>query len=315
MRMNRHIAAACLCAAVISCGGPKPGKTVSREFPVVQVPAMMDDASKVEYLSYHYWDNLLDAETLVDCDTSAVSAVSIANIEQAFANYVFILEQLPLDKGQECMAVLTKKIIACRQQDKGNIQAFMKVVERYLYNVNSPLRDEDLMTPYARMMASDTTLEQSQRDLYARWAALSSLNARESIAADFSFTLRNGKVKTLHGVKADYTLLFFSNPGCHACKDIIDALVSSVKLSEKTASGDLAVVNVYIDEQLQEWMEYSSVYPAVWYNGFDHNGVIRADELYNVRAIPSLYLLDENKRVILKDTTFERVIATLENLF
>ncbi|MBQ5850964.1 MAG: hypothetical protein IIW54_09160, partial [Lachnospiraceae bacterium] len=29
--------------------------------------------------------------------------------------------------------------------------------------------------------------------------------------------------------------------------------------------------------------------------------VIRNDELYSVRAIPSLYLLDKEKRVILKD--------------
>ena len=63
----------------------------------------------------------------------------------------------------------------------------------------------------------------------------------------------------------------------------------------------LAVVNVYIDEDIQAWRSYMPVYPEEWYNGFDPDFVLRNDEIYNVRAIPSLYLLDEEKRVILKD--------------
>ena len=55
------------------------------------------------------------------------------------------------------------------------------------------------------------------------------------------------------------------------------------------------------------------VYPDEWYNGYDPNLVIRNDMLYNIRAIPSLYLLDEDKRVILKDAPQETVFAWLAN--
>ena len=42
--------------------------------------------------------------------------------------------------------------------------------------------------------------------------------------------------------------------------------------------------------------------------------VIRNEELYSVRAIPSLYLLDEEKRVILKDAPENKMMHYLVNL-
>ena len=50
------------------------------------------------------------------------------------------------------------------------------------------------------------------------------------------------------------------------------------------------------------------VYPEEWYNGFDPDFVLRNNDIYNVRAIPSLYLLDSQKTVIMKDAVTERVL-------
>ena len=80
------------------------------------------------------------------------------------------------------------------------------------------------------------------------------------------------------------------------------------------ADGILSVLNIYIDEDLQGWMDYMPVYPDEWYNGFDPDFVIRNDELYSVRAIPSLYLLDKEKRVILKDAPENKMMHYLVNL-
>ena len=83
--------------------------------------------------------------------------------------------------------------------------------------------------------------------------------------------------------------------------NIIQVLKGDQKISAMISQGRLAVLNIYIDEDLQAWREYMPIYPEEWYNGFDPDLVIRTDNLYNVRAIPSLYLLDSDKRVIMKD--------------
>ena len=78
--------------------------------------------------------------------------------------------------------------------------------------------------------------------------------------------------------------------------------------------GRLAVVNVYIDQEVAKWLELSGEYPRSWVCGYDHNYLIRSDVLYNVRAIPSLYLLDADKKVLLKDTPQENIIGFIRGL-
>ena len=56
--------------------------------------------------------------------------------------------------------------------------------------------------------------------------------------------------------------------------------------------------------------------PAGWINGYDNGMVITEKRLYNLSAIPSLYLLDSQKRVLIKDGVsvahIEDVIALME---
>jgi hypothetical protein len=56
------------------------------------------------------------------------------------------------------------------------------------------------------------------------------------------------------------------------------------------------------------------IYPDRWYNGFDPDLAIRGESLYNVRAIPSLYLLDKEKVVLMKDAPEKKVFDYLNRL-
>ena len=86
---------------------------------------------------------------------------------------------------------------------------------------------------------------------------------------------------------------------------------SVAEIENWIAQGRLAIVNIYIDKELEEWREYEPNYPRSWISGYDHNYIISEELLYNVRAIPSLYLLDAEKRVILKDPPCEKAIRYL----
>jgi hypothetical protein len=43
--------------------------------------------------------------------------------------------------------------------------------------------------------------------------------------------------------------------------------------------------------------------PSEWINGYDRGCRIERENLYNVSAIPALYLLDKEKKVLVKDST------------
>ena len=89
---------------------------------------------------------------------------------------------------------------------------------------------------------------------------------------------------------------------------------SSPAVAELGASGRLKVVDIFIDREVDQWKARVADYPAAWINGYDHTFTIRNDILYNVRAVPSMYLLDKDKRVIFKDVPPEILLTYLSML-
>lgn len=310
-----HLRGIIACAAILAAVSCAPRKKTADSFkplpfPSVNAPAMMEPQDKLDYILSKYWDGILDPGRDYPCDSLLVSGVKKSDVEQAMANYSVLLAQVELGAASRYVTSFTEKLIACEKAKPSSevFESISHMYEHYLFDPNSPVRDEDLYTPYAKVMAGCELVPEAKRSVYAEDVRMTSLNRRGTKACDFSFSTAAGKIYHLDGIKADHTILFFSNPGCAACKDIISTLSSDPMVSSLIASKSVAVLNIYIDEDLKEWYDYMSIYPTAWYNGYDHNHLIRDNELYNVRAIPSLYLLDAKKNVIFKDTEVDRVI-------
>ncbi len=304
----------------VGCGGRGGDRTAAFQPhafpPMPEAPAVITDPQKkAEYVVSNYWNDFLGQT--YPCDSNVVNGVLADDVEQAFGTYVTFLERTcTIDFGRKAMAGFFDKVEKFQAADtSSNVFGFFeKMVPKYLYDPNSPVRNEDLYLPYVSHLAVSEYTDPDSKPAYSFEARMCSLNMIGSPAADFTFTDLAGKRHTLYGVKAETTLLFFTNPGCHACKEIIESLTSDEKITALVASGRLAVVNVYIDDELDKWREYATAYPKDWYNGYDQSYIIRSDVTYNVRAIPSLYVLDSEKKVILKDAPVENVLSYLDNL-
>jgi hypothetical protein len=286
-------------------------------FPDVKAPSMLQDQQQIaEYLVEHWWDELTDPQRDYPCDSTLVSGVAKGDVEQKFANWTMYLDMVPLSVADKAVGKLYDRAVACERQDTSSnvFETITSLAGKYLYDPNSPLRNEDHYNSFARRLSSCDLVEPSLRGKYRYEAEMTSLNRMGTIAADFRFSDKNGRTHTLHGIEAPMTLLFFSNPGCEACMNIIRVLKGDQRISSMISSGFMAIVNIYIDEDLQAWREYMPVYPEEWYNGFDPDLVIRTDNLYSVRAIPSLYLLDKDKRVIMKDAPENKLFDYLNNI-
>lgn len=313
-----------LCAALaVGCkvGGTGNKGTaeafVPRAFPPMPEPPSMisQPQEKTEYVISNYWNDFLAAA--YPCDTNIVNGVPAEEVEKAFGTYVTIMERAcPIEFGRKAMAAFFDKVEKFESADTSSnvFEFFGKMVSKYLYDPNSPVRNEDLYLPYVSRMAVSDFVEPDMRPSYDQEAKMCSLNMIGTPAADFTFTDLSGRRHTLYGIEAGTTLLFFTNPGCPACKDIITGLTSSERIAGLVSAGRLAVVNVYIDDELDKWREYASDYPREWYNGYDQSYLIRSDITYNVRAIPSLYVLDSEKKVLMKDAPVENVLPYLESL-
>lgn len=299
------------------CRESHSGKYASHPFPVPEIPAMISSgADALEYLVLNYWSVFTDTTALYPCDSSLVNGVIEDDVEQALANWISLAGRVDGRTAAKGMSALFDGISACEYKDTSStvFEIMAELVEKYLYDPNSPVRNEDLYQVFATGMAGSPWLSPEERAVYEYDAEMCSLNATGTPAADFVFSDKYGRKRTLYGIKADYTLLFFSNPGCEACKYIIGEMCSDPVLESLVSSGKVAVANIYIDEDLQSWYGYQGFYPEEWYNGYDPDFIIRTDFLYNVRAIPSLYLLDRDKKVLLKDAPDAAVFSYLHQI-
>ena len=153
-----------------------------------------------------------------------------------------------------------------------------------------------------------------EKSQYAWEKQVCSLNRTGTPAADFRFVDTAGRTRTLYSIKAEWLLLIFGNPDCKACREIMDQMGASEEITYLIESGRLKVVDVYIDEDIELWKQRRDSYPKTWINGYDPTFSIRTDRIYAVRAVPSLYLLDKDKRVVLKDAPAQLALEVMESL-
>ena len=265
-----------------STEAPQQDAPVHAIFKVPRIPDIIsDETDRIEYLVSNWW-------------TGWSPQMDSLEAEKAFAQWTVLALELPLGTA-------SASLVEGLGRDSLRI---LSLAQKYLYDPNSPYRDEDIYGRLAAHCGGDLAAE----------ARLCAMNRRGSVAADFVYEDARGRRHTLHGTEAPFTVLFFSNPGCTACKEIIDAMGSDPKAAWAVEVGLVAVVNIYIDEDLEAWREYLPNYPAKWICGFDPLFTLRDDNKYHIRAIPSVYLLDSEKKVILKDAPTPRLLNTLNQM-
>ena len=312
--MKKYIIILLAVAVLSGCVRSKTENFTPLAFPEVPLPGMISNSQdRADWLVQNYWNRFADPERDYPSDSSLVSGVRKTDVEQNFVNWVSVLEMVKVPVAEKAVKNLFDKVLECEKKDFSSavLETLTEFMEKYLYDPNSPFRNEDYYGAYAGRLAKWDGLSSEMQGKYAYQSERCSKNKVGTVAADFRFADRNGKVRTLHGIKAPVTLLFFSNPGCEACMNIINVLKGEQGIARMIADGRLAVLNIYIDEDIAAWRSYMPVYPDEWYNGFDPDLAIRTEDLYDVRAIPSLYLLGEDKTVIMKDAPENRVFQYL----
>ena len=269
------------------------GNTKERTFQMVSVPSVITEPEeRAAYLVKHYWDKF---------DFTDTALIHLPEItEQATSNYIDMMKYVPAKVASSSIKEMMNKASV----DSAMFVYFSGLYEKYLYDPNSPMRDESLYIYVLEAVLEAPVLDEVSKIRPAHLLELALKNRVGELATDFTYTLADGKKGTLYHTKADYLLLFFYNPDCHACKE---QLTASPLVTEWIRNNKLKILAVYPDEDLEAWKNHISYMPASWINSYDSAVSLKNDEIYDLKAIPTLYLLDKDKKVVLKDVTFNQV--------
>ena len=310
MKIRNHFTLLSLACALLvlcsACGGrTTSNKNKPAPFEIPEIPMMLSPQDRGAFLAQHYWDKFDFTDTVYQWGNEAAA-------EQIFANYIAIMWQVELDKATSSI----KKFLATAEAAENiTFTRFLDLCEKYLYDPNSPMRNEELYIPVLEYIVVSPNVPELEKIRPLHRLEMAFKNRVGAQATDFTYTLASGVKGNLYNIRADYTILFFNNPGCSACKSMREEISSLPLLSEMINSGQIKVLAVYPDEDLAEWKDYQPNIPTTWINAYDENQVMKKENTYDFKAIPALYLLSHDKYVLIKDALspiqLEQYLASL----
>ena len=277
-----------LCCAA-SCGrrhAPATEHPAPALFRPAALPSSLPASERAEYLRTHYWDTFDFADTLF------IARADTLHMLDAFASYV------ALGADSVAMADLVRRASVSRPM----LDYFGMLAERVLHDPNSPLRDVERYIPVLRGKRASPwydTLERLGPETELRLALRNRVGEQ---AGDFRCTLASGATTRLYDLRADYTLLLLTDPECPMCRRTTEELLASPRLNELAERGTLRILTLYSGEDTAAWRRSLSHAPRGWLHACDAACTVRDEGIYDLRALPALYLLDREKRVLVKDS-------------
>ena len=242
-----------------------------------------------------YWDNinLMDSAWLINSD----------QLQRKLSGFIQELSDVP----DTIQVLAIQKMLTKASTFPDVFPEFFKEVERYLYNPNSSLRNDAYYEVALRFAIDSISLDSIDRTRNKFRLELVRKNQVGDPALDFSFELDDGTSTSLYALKSPYTLLFFYEPGCQHCAIAIRKMQGSSGFKRLLNEELLKVLAIYPFGDRPLWESYKHEIPNVWMNGIVPEAEIIQNKVYDVRATPTIYLLDEDKKVLLKDSDLTTV--------
>ena len=204
-------------------------------------------------------------------------------------------------KASSEAAMELRDILDSASRDSILFHRAVQFLETPLSNPNSRFRNEGLHILLLQTVLRSPWYDSLNKIVPAHDLHLALQNRPGNPANDFVYVTADGAKANLYALHADYTLILFFNPECPACKDAKAALLNSAAIKKNLATGKLKLLAVYTDTDLALWTRHQSDIPSSWINAHDLSGELYTKGIYDLKAIPSMYLLDKNKIVLLKD--------------
>jgi len=234
--------------------------------------------------------------------TDTIRLSSSATTERMLVDYLSQLSELTEERACENI----RRLVLKTKVNKVVNRWFLQRLEHHLYEPDSSLRNDSYYISVLEEALTSGHLDGMMRIRPLYQLKMLKKNRIGIKAADFTFILSTGEFQKLWDVSAKYTLLLFYDPDCIYCRQsMMELSESSVINSFLQHSGlslsQLALVTICTEGEMDAWKEYQQSLPSVWINGYDVRKVLTEKELYFLRSLPSIYLLGEDKQVLLKE--------------
>ncbi len=302
-RITHSLILAILAIMLISCNTKsKNSANIPPPLKPVEVPTVITDPLQREnYISQHFWDNF---------DFSDSAHLSLPTRLDAY--YIEYLNHLYSSDEQSAMRSSKIFTSSLCEGHPALRDYYLKIIESSLNDPNSPFRNETLYIWILEALVQSDKIDGILKERYKEQLELALKNRPGSTALDFEYSTVKGKSGTVHKLNSEFTLLFFYEPNCPICDKALDFIKTN--LTFKEMSERVIKLALYTGDDIALWHETSEKFSSDWVVAHDNNLVISLNRLYDRRPSPSIYLLDRDKKVILKDALPDEVAEYFRQL-
>lgn len=282
-------------------------------FPYPAIPKEIKDADKrLSFLIEHYWDKFNFADT---------SLLKRNIAEQGLANFLDILKGADSTTANDGVKIFVNRFV-CSDTASTEVQLvkeyFVGKLEQYLYDYRSPMRNDALYISFLRAISGSPLTGVFEREHYRYIISNLQKNLVGETATDFAFADRSGRIRRLSSFKGKDIVLFFYDPDCHSCHSEIEQMITGKSL----LNSNIVVLAIYPGAETDRW-EKGDIFSGKniqkslnskedgieFVDGCSIGGEILTKDIYFIRELPSVYIIDKDGRVVLKECSAADVVS------
>lgn len=218
------------------------------------------------------------------------------------------------EKHYKTAGELQKKLARMREDAQKELDALVEknkdnIFAAYIQTIGmEQMNLEALKACYQRLSEKARQLEPGKQ-VAARIQALEGVEVN-AIAPNFTLRTPEGKEVAMYDVKGEIKIIDFWASWCGPCRL---ENPNMVKLYQDFKDKGLAVMSVSLDEKKDKWIEAIQKDGLTWLHLSDLKGwkgeIVK---LYNIDGVPTIFVLDENNRIIAKNLRGEKLRAFVE---
>ena len=288
----------------------------SSNYGMPQIPdSITTPEGRADYVALHYWERFPFGE---QPDSTF--------IEQAFVDYVAVLPVATSQARTEGVGKLFALITAHRSPSTSHLSTLMDLAAHYLGNPQSPMHSDELYLYFLNAFVDVPSVSEAEKTRPRFLIQNLQKNRVGDKATDFVYNVashsssggenkgvssprRGGtgggvsKKQSLYSTAAKYLLLYFNDPDCESCQQEMPIAFSMASLRHP----DVRVLLVNTESEQGVGTINGQPLPENWIDGYDPKQTITSKQLYYLPAKPSLYLLDAQKNILLKDASLQEI--------
>lgn len=231
-------------------------------------------------------------------------------ISQVQLNHAFKVFTVPMRWGTPKVVYdAVDEIVKKMKKNPTLLYQFTVAAEENLYGERAEVWIDDVYLKFVDALLANKKIKTSRKTRFKAQKENLDGSLKGHKLEDFSFHTPNGETKSF-APSTPLTILEFGSPSCPDCRMAKLKFDTNSDLNKLISDGKLSIVFIIPDaESEDDWQKELSSYPENWTKGAGDDLDIRFD----MRLVPSIYLIDSEGKIVNKNITADEAIAEAIN--